>query len=202
MFFSTAEIAAVVQKAYLAKFFERSKAVQKLKQEQFDLIERLKNNIQAGYAEKQKQIPPYQIDLNHLDRQISKILSDVDKFAPKIDALYGQVSQLIANKAPQPEILSRSSKLERAIERAYQAVLQKAATKTISLDTVDGMMSRALADIDIDNSQVQRQRINKIEKFYAQPNQIRQKLEDYETEPLCISHQSVLDFAITFSTAV
>lgn len=191
--FTGAEIAAVVKKAYLDKFYERRKAIIKLEKQQFELVDSLKQIIRTGYEEKQKQLPRYRIDVDNLDRQMSKVLTDLVECDDEIDSLYGQLSQLILENAALEKISSSSQKLEHLINKGYQAAIEASASKTIGIENIDGMLSRALVDIG-DDSPTQRQRINKLEKFYAHLNEIAKTLNKLETKPLKIDYQSVLDF--------
>lgn len=193
--FTGAEIAAVVKKAYKAKFFERRQAIKKLQNCKFESLDLLKQIIADGYKAQYQELSKYHLDLENLDRQISKILTDLSVLpncVKQLDRLYGQLTQDLDNGNVTPsQVGSASTQLENLVNRGYKAIYERMATKTIGLNELEAMTAQALADFD-----GQERQIDEIEKIYAFLLSTEERLTALESKPLQIDYDALIDFTI------
>ena len=189
--FTGAEIAQVVEKSYTQKYYEHAQTLNKLKEETYHKSERLIELIKKGYYQKLTTARTNAVNFDHLDRTISKViteLADFPQLTEAINFLYCQFSTA-NNQATNFSDLKKN--LKETIYAGYTTMIDHYEQKIINIDNLDEQISQALVDLA-----EQPQQVEQIEQLYHYLTETQEKITQLDSQPLEIDYNTLLRFTL------
>lgn len=186
--FTGAEIAQVVEKSYRKKVLIKTKDKHKLETKLYEYFKNLIELLKKEYSEENKTIEQIDINLDNLDSEINKFMTELPNSAEAIDKCYAELLLLKENLTEINKIRIDELKisLNQIINSGYQSLINKSNYNTINLNNIDDKVSQALVDLpDLAET---------INKIYDPLNIVRQEILNLDAKPIIIDYDTILDF--------
>lgn len=187
--FTGAEIGSVVEKAYRQKFLERTQTKKELNEQLYKTSESLISSIESGYNQQIEKIKQRTIVFDHLDREISILMTAFPEIAEEIDLLYGQLLDMSSQSEGEEESLEVrkiKAQLNQLVHTGYANKVRHINQRTISLRNIDAKVSQAMSDLP--------ESADTIDEIYDSLCQIRENIERLEAEAIEIDFETLLKY--------